>query len=192
MKIIVVVLLGILMFGCLQQEGQLQNNSTPEQNHSIPMPTQISNEMIQGNDSVQMNDEKGIESNGTENATNDTITGTLNNTNGNVSEETTNFSTKYTDDGTPIVYYFYTPGCSACKTMESDMRRLENASGILILRYSLKEHDGHNAYLEFTRQYGLNNSQMFVPQMLFNGTISTGIFEVNDTINMLLGLNNSK
>ena len=52
----------------------------------------------------------------------------------------------------------------------------------LFLRYDITSINGTYAYKDFTAQYGLNKSGMYVPQVLVNKIIITDMFNINKSL----------
>lgn len=99
-----------------------------------------------------------------------------------------NFSDITTADGKLIVYYFFMSSCSACKATKPTIDRLEaeyNAS-VVFFRYDLTTINGSWAYHDFTTQYNLSTTRMYVPQVLVNRTIITDMFHINDSLESLI------
>jgi thiol-disulfide isomerase/thioredoxin len=93
------------------------------------------------------------------------------------------FSNITTPDGKLIVYFFYMETCSACKATMPKIDELETEyQDVVFLRYDLTTTNGSYAYKDFAGQYGLDKSQMYVPQVLVNGTIITDMFNINDSL----------
>ncbi len=94
------------------------------------------------------------------------------------------FTARYDENKQPIVYYFYEPGCSACKLVRNKITELETRyNGSTVWKeYDITTVDGAMAYKEFTLQYNLSVKQMYVPQILINGTIITGVDPITKTL----------
>jgi thiol-disulfide isomerase/thioredoxin len=93
------------------------------------------------------------------------------------------FSNTTTEDGRLIVYYFYMARCSACIATEPKIDELEaEYPDAVFLRYDIGTTNGSYAYKDFAAQYGLNKSQMYVPQVLVNGMIITDMFNINESL----------
>jgi len=93
------------------------------------------------------------------------------------------FSNVTTPDGTLIVYYFHSSGCSACRALQPDIDRLKGKyPGVLWLDYDIATQDGRYAYSAFAAQLNLTPKEELVPQALVNGTVITDRFHINDTL----------
>ncbi|MFH1785479.1 MAG: thioredoxin family protein [Candidatus Micrarchaeota archaeon] len=98
-----------------------------------------------------------------------------------------NFTNITTEDDKLIVYYFYMPTCPACKAIAPEIDRMETEyAGVVFLRYDITSANGSYAYKDFTSQYGLNATQMYVPQVLVNGTIITDMFNINESLETII------
>ncbi|MFH1520294.1 MAG: thioredoxin family protein [Candidatus Micrarchaeota archaeon] len=98
-----------------------------------------------------------------------------------------NFTNTRTNDGKLIVYYFYLPGCPSCIAIKPEIDRMEeNYPEVYFIRYNLATINGSWAYKDFSDQFGLNKSQMYVPQVLVNKTIITDRFNINDSLEKIL------
>ena len=100
------------------------------------------------------------------------------------------FSRSVTENGSPLVYYFYSSGCSACKALRPEIDRMQGSyPGVSWLEYDIATQNGTWAYQDFSAEYGLNESQKYVPQVLVNGTIITDRFNINRSLEgILIGL----
>ncbi len=89
--------------------------------------------------------------------------------------------------GSPIVYYFYSPGCSACKAFKADYERIKAGfEGVEWREYDITSINGSLAYSDYRKQWNLTPSQMYTPQVLVNGSIITDRFKINATLPSLL------
>lgn len=93
------------------------------------------------------------------------------------------FSNATTENGTLIVRYFYSPGCSACKALRPEIDRLEGRyQGLDWREYDITTQNGTLAYGAFADQYNLTSAQRLVPQVLVNGTVITDRFNINRSL----------
>jgi len=93
------------------------------------------------------------------------------------------FSEITNGSGALIVYYFYTPHCSACKALAPEIERLEaDHPEVEWRKYDITSQNGSYAYQDFANQTVLNQSQRMVPQALVNGTVITDRFNINRTL----------
>jgi len=161
------MLIAVLLFGCVsQQSGAKITEAAPEPIvHDIPVQPA---------------------SNGTINTSTDFVRNVSDVMNTDtVFPEMPNFdfSPKTEPDGRPIVYFFYSPYCSACKAIIPEIDALETRhTEVSWKRYDITSVNGSIAYKNFSAQYGLNSSQMMVPQVLVNGTIITDRFNINKSL----------
>lgn len=85
--------------------------------------------------------------------------------------------------GALIVYYFYSPHCSACMALRPEMDRMEaNFSDVEWREYDITSQNDTYAYQDFANFTGLNHSQRMVPQALVNGSVITDRFNINRTL----------
>jgi len=86
-----------------------------------------------------------------------------------------------------MVYFFYSPGCSACKAIIPEIDGLEASyPDALFLRYDLSTRNGSEAYKQFAQQHNLSSDRMYVPQVLVNGTIITDRFNINQSLEAII------
>lgn len=94
-----------------------------------------------------------------------------------------NFSNVTTPNGTLMVYYFHSSGCSACQALQPEIDKLEaKYPNVLWLDYDISTQDGRYAYNDFVAQLNLSPKEELVPQALVNGTVITDRFHINDTL----------
>jgi thiol-disulfide isomerase/thioredoxin len=92
-----------------------------------------------------------------------------------------------TQDGKPIVYYFYSPNCVASKALRPEIDALEaKYHSVLWVEYDITTQNGTKAYDDFAEQYNLSIKGRLVPQALVNGTVITDRFKINSTLGSLL------
>jgi thiol-disulfide isomerase/thioredoxin len=97
------------------------------------------------------------------------------------------FRNTTTPDGRLIVYFFYSPHCSACQAIIPVIDNLETKfSSVEWLEYDITTQNGTLAYQEYAREKNLSQKQEYIPQVLVNGTIITDRFNINDTLGSLL------
>ena len=97
------------------------------------------------------------------------------------------FRNSTTPDGRLIVYFFYSPHCSACQAILPVINELETKfSSVQWLEYDITTQNGTLAYQEYAKEMNLSPKQEMVPQVLVNGTIITDRFHINDTLESLL------
>jgi thiol-disulfide isomerase/thioredoxin len=93
------------------------------------------------------------------------------------------FSNITNGSGALIVYYFYTPHCSACAALRPEIERLKGVyQGVEWREYDITSQNGTYAYQDFANQSNLSQSQRMVPQVLVNGTVITDRFNINRTL----------
>ncbi len=93
------------------------------------------------------------------------------------------FSPAMTEDGRPIVYYFYTPYCEACKALRPEIDRLESRyPDVEWLEFDITTQNGTWAYQDFATQLNLSQQERLVPQVLVNGTVITDRFNINRSL----------
>ena len=86
-----------------------------------------------------------------------------------------------------VVYFFYSPGCSACKETYPVMDGLkEEYDDIIFINYSLATGSGTEAYKQFADLNNLSRDMRLVPQVLVNGTIITDRFHIEEELGPLL------
>src|SRR5208283_4194791 len=92
-----------------------------------------------------------------------------------------------TPDGWPIVYFFYSPHCSACQAILPVIDDLKaKFTSVEWLEYDITTQNGTLAYQEYAKEMNLSPKQEMVPQVLVNGTIITDRFHINDTLGSIL------
>lgn len=98
-----------------------------------------------------------------------------------------NFSEVITTDGRLIVYYFYSPHCTACIALRPEIDRLESKyADVEWKEFDLTTQNGSWAYQDFAAALNLSQQERFVPQILVNGTIITDKFNINRTLEGIL------
>lgn len=98
-----------------------------------------------------------------------------------------NFTNITTQDGKLIVHYFYLPKCPSCIAIKPEIDDLEAIyPNVVFIRYNLATVNGSWAYKDFSDQYGLNKTQMYVPQVLVNKTIITDRFNINSSLENII------
>ena len=98
------------------------------------------------------------------------------------------FRNNTTPDGRPIVYFFYSPHCSACQAILPVIGELKTKfATVEWLEYDITTQNGTLAYQEYAKEMNLSPKQEMVPQVLVNGTIITDRFHINDTLGPVLG-----
>jgi thiol-disulfide isomerase/thioredoxin len=97
------------------------------------------------------------------------------------------FTNMTAEDGKPIVRYFYSRYCSACKALRPEIDRLEaQYSGVEWREYDIVDQNGTQAYRAFADQYNLTQKQRLVPAVLVNRTIITDRFNINSSLEGIL------
>ncbi len=97
------------------------------------------------------------------------------------------FSNVTDADGSLIVYYFHLPGCTACMSIQPEVERLGVAyPGVAWMDYDLATQNGSAAYRDFAAQRNLSTVERLVPQVLVNGTVITGRFAINATLENII------
>jgi thiol-disulfide isomerase/thioredoxin len=98
------------------------------------------------------------------------------------------FDFNYTDgNGTLRVFFFHSPGCSACRDSYPIMGELEDEfPGVIFINYSLATENGSKAYVRFAELHNLSTQKQMVPQVLVNGTIITDRFNIEEELGPLL------
>lgn len=98
------------------------------------------------------------------------------------------FDFNYTDEnGTLRVFFFHSPGCSACQDSYPIMRDYEKEfPGVIFINYSLATENGSKAYVKFAELHNLSTQKQMVPQVLVNGTIITDRFNIEEELGPLL------
>lgn len=93
------------------------------------------------------------------------------------------FSHVTNESGALIVYYFYSPHCSACMALRPEIERMEaNHTDVEWREYDITSQNGTYAYQDFANYSGLNQSQRMVPQAFVNGSVITDRFNINRTL----------
>jgi thiol-disulfide isomerase/thioredoxin len=174
MKVIQLVVICILLAGCVAEEEVVKSNQTVNETivreESIPEPLNISNNTRPEPVPLPQNDT-------TEVMTTDTV----------FPEEPV-FNFNYTDrNGTPIVYFFHSPGCSACQDAYPIINDLEiEYPKVIFINYSLATQNGSKAYVQFADLHNLSMQERMVPQVMVNGTIITDRFNIQEKLGSLL------
>lgn len=98
------------------------------------------------------------------------------------------FDFNYTDEnGTLRVFFFHSPGCSACQDTYPILSELEGKfPDVSFINYSLATPDGSKAYVKFAELHNLSTQKQMVPQVLVNGTIITDRFNIEEKLGPLL------
>jgi len=91
------------------------------------------------------------------------------------------------ENGSMIVYFFHSPGCSACRETYGTVSELEEKyPDIVFVSYSLANANGSLAYVQFAEKYNLSTSKQLVPQVLVNDTIITDRFNIEEKLEDIL------
>ncbi len=98
------------------------------------------------------------------------------------------FDFNYTDEnGTWRVFFFHSPGCSACQDSYPIIGDLkEKYPEVSFINYSLATQNGSKAYVKFAELHNLSTQKQMVPQVLVNGTILTDRFNIEQKLGPLL------
>lgn len=98
------------------------------------------------------------------------------------------FDFNYTDgNGTLRVFFFHSPGCSACQDSYPILKELEGKyPEVDFSNYSLATQNGSKAYVKFAELHNLSAQKQMVPQVLVNGTIITDRFNIEEKLESLL------
>jgi thiol-disulfide isomerase/thioredoxin len=98
------------------------------------------------------------------------------------------FDLNYTDgNGTLRVFFFHSPGCSACQDSYPIIEELEGKHPeVDFINYSLATQNGSKAYVKFAELHNLSTKKQMVPQVLVNGTIITDRFNIEEKLGPLL------
>lgn len=98
------------------------------------------------------------------------------------------FDFNYTDEnGTLRVFFFHSPGCSACRDSYPIISELEGKfPNVSFINYSLATPNGSKAYVKFAELHNLSTQKQMVPQVLVNGTIITDRFNIEEKLEPLL------
>lgn len=187
MRIIVLLLVGILMLGCVSEVETSKPNVSEQSNESTITNVTTSNgpEAPPVNKTVVVNDNQTVN-----NATNITTNASTLNvmTTDTVFPEEPIFDFNLTDEqGGWIVYFFHSPACSACQDTYPIIEELEDEyPGVTFINYSLATQNGSKAYVQFAKLYNLSTQKQMVPQVLVNGTILTDRFNIDGQLGPLL------
>jgi len=93
------------------------------------------------------------------------------------------FSNRTTADGRLIVYFFYSPYCSASKAIRPEIDKLEQRyQNVSWNEYDITTANGSVAYSNFASQKNLGAKERFVPQVLVDGRVITDRFNINNTL----------
>jgi thiol-disulfide isomerase/thioredoxin len=166
MRILLVIGIAVLLLGCAAPD----NTTEETQEGEPPSPRLRTDElMIPGRQPLIQEEEPAIEE-------------------PPVTEEVEyDFSPTHDREGRLIVYFFFSPRCSASRAIIPEIDILESEyPDALFLRYNLSMDNGSEAYRQFAEQHNLSNDEMYVPQVLVNSTIITDRFEINESLEGLL------
>jgi thiol-disulfide isomerase/thioredoxin len=101
--------------------------------------------------------------------------------------EVYDFSNRTTADGRLIVYFFYSPYCSACKATIPEVDRLEQKyQNVSWEEYDITTQNGSKAYLDYASQMNLSAKERYVPQVLVDGRVITDRFNINSTLESVI------
>lgn len=93
------------------------------------------------------------------------------------------FSAITSQGGSLIVYYFYSSGCVASRELAPEIVAIEARHPEAEFRkYDIMTAEGYRAYSDFATQHGLNDTMLYVPQVLVNGEVITNRFNINSTL----------
>ncbi|MEW6749029.1 MAG: thioredoxin family protein [Candidatus Micrarchaeota archaeon] len=86
-------------------------------------------------------------------------------------------------EGRLRVHFFYISTCPACKAIIPVIDGLESGyPDVVFLRYDIASVNGSFGYKAFADQYGLDQNQRLVPQVLVDGTVITDRFNINESL----------
>lgn len=175
MKSAIPILLVVLLLGCVTAEAPADNGTKGIEK---PEPAQVIEEST-----ITEEEPVTIEENNTMENTSADVMAT-----DSVSPEMPIFDfNKTTENGTLIIYFFHSPGCSACKATYPFMDELkDDHPEVIFIGYSLAEVNGTMAYREFARLNNLSSKQQMVPQVYVNGIILTDRFNIEDNLEGIL------
>lgn len=161
----------MLLFGCVSETQGIEIVENKTINDSKIFEHEI--EAIEGNISA--------------NSTDNDLHADVMNTDTIFPEEPIFEFNKTAENGSMIVYFFHSPGCSACRETYQTIADLEEKyPNIVFINYSLASANGSKAYVQFAEKYNLSTSKQLVPQVLVNDTIITDRFNIEDTLEEII------
>ncbi len=174
MRILLLALFCLVAFGCVTADAK--SEATPE-NTTEPI--------LEENKSSETYSEPQPLNNTDEETANDTTEAITSET---VYPQEPFFDFNYTDEnGTLRVFFFHSPGCSACQDSYPIIRELEEKfPDVEFINYSLATQNGSKAYVKFAQLHNLSTQKQMVPQVLVNGTIITDRFNIEEMLEPLL------
>ncbi len=165
------ILLLLLLSGCV---SEIQETNETINETSVPEPS------VENEEEAQT---AAIE----ENKTNNDLHSDVMNSKTVFPEEPVFDFNKTNENGSMIVYFFHSPGCSACRETYGTIAELEDKyPNILFVNYSLANANGSLAYVQFAEKYNLSASKQLVPQVLVNDTIITDRFNIEEKLENIL------
>lgn len=97
------------------------------------------------------------------------------------------FEFSRTINGSYVVYFFHSEGCSACRESYPTISELKNKHlEIIFINYSLATASGSRAYAKFADLNNLSRDKRLVPQVYVNGTIITDRFNIEEKLGQIL------
>ncbi|MBU0527551.1 thioredoxin family protein [Candidatus Micrarchaeota archaeon] len=172
------IILVVLLFGCISEtsETKIVENETINEAPVPDLPVEVEEEPPV----------KVVEENKTNTTNNDLHSDVMNSDTVFPEEPFFEFN-KTTENGSMIVYFFHSPGCSACRETYQTIADLEEKyPDIVFINYSLASANGSKAYVQFAEKYNLSTSKQLVPQVLVNDTIITDRFNIEDMLEEIL------
>jgi len=97
------------------------------------------------------------------------------------------FSNITDENGSLIIYYFFSANCEGSKGLRPTIDDLKlRYPGVVFKEYNISETGGWEAYADFVRQYNIPKEQQYVPHILVNGTTMFDRFTIEKRLEPIL------
>lgn len=166
-KILVLAVISLLFLGCTS-EAVVETMDETEEVNEIPW--------IEENQSQIVENQTMGDDNQSELLTSETVF-----------PELPVFDFSITKNGSLVVYFFHSPGCSACKASYPLIDELEEKyPDVIFERHDLSNANGTEAYKQFADFKNLSRDKRLVPQVYVNGTVITDRFNIEEKLEPII------